>query len=47
MMLQLSQAVMLLVIEEMQAGASQNDAAVVTDCDVVRDAREASWCETE
>ena len=47
MMLQLSQTVMLFVMQEKQAGVRQNDAAVVADCDVVHDGRDARWCETE
>ena len=41
MMLQLSHTVMLFMTEEMQDGVRQNDAAVVADCDVVHDGRDA------
>ena len=47
MMLQLSQTVMLFMMQEMQDGARQNAAAVVADCDVVHDGRDARWSETE
>ena len=47
MMLQLSQTVMLFMIQEMQAGVKQKDVAAVTGSDVVGDRRDASWCKPE
>ena len=35
------------LMQEMQDGARQNAAAVVTDCDVVHDGRDGRWSETE
>ena len=46
MLLQLSQTVMLFMMEEMQDGVRQNAAAVVADCDV-HDGRDARWSQTE
>ena len=47
MMLQLSQSVMLFMMQEMQAGVKQKDVAAVTGSDVVGDRRDASWCKPE
>ena len=47
MLLQLSQTVMLFMMEEMQDGVSQNDVAAVADSDVASDGSDTGWYEPE